>query len=268
MSNVEADRQLMRTAYHEAGHAIAAAVQGIKVEEASIIPTTGTRYSRGALGHCRCAKVGDDRESREKDVIVSLAGPVVDLRQRGLRPNPRWFKRRADPRRGGYDDWHRAYYRTRRIVESLGVPAIPRQTGEYLRWLFFRAQQLIDYDPHWRAVGYLASELYDRKTVGNREVVQALAAGRDRALNAVRGQLETCHGIRNTTSDAFTLDRLLTALDDCTSGRRKSEAVAKELDRERLRWWFSPGGGQDRAEVEYRKQQERRRADDAEKGEG
>jgi hypothetical protein len=235
--------ELWSIAYHEAGHAIAAAALGVAVEEVSIVPDP----ERHNLGHCRPADCGRDRDGREKDVIITLGGPAVDDLRGVRRPDPHWFNRKAHPRRGGtYDDWHRAYSGTRALLLELRPDDFtvirgdidPREVSIYLRWLYERARLLIAAEHNWLAVAILARRLVREKTLGNREVREAYGAGKGLTRQETVRHLRRLNVLSRYDASAYSLERLLAARDDCDSGRRKPSAVRKELDKEWWDWWW------------------------------
>ena len=181
--NTTVDPELLSTAYHEAGHAIAAAALGVKVQLVTIVPDP----ERKTLGHCLPAPLGQGRDDRETDSIILLAGPAVDHLREGTRPDAHWFNRKTHPRRRGLraDDWHKAYWRARQLTEMVCVPAGPQQVSAYLRWLYTRTRDFIVYDPHWRAVEILARRLVSAKTLENRQVREAYRSGRRQSRRRV-----------------------------------------------------------------------------------
>lgn len=73
-------------AYHEAGHAVAARVQGLDVPYVTLLRTSGT--SRASAQHESAAWIARDADratrvsALEKDAIVFLAGPAAQRRHR------------------------------------------------------------------------------------------------------------------------------------------------------------------------------------------
>jgi hypothetical protein len=223
---------LWATAYHEAGHAIAAAALGVAVEQVTIVPDLNS------LGRCRHARLGDDREGRERNAIIYLAGPAVDDLRGLRRPDPRWFNPKTNnPRRCWSGDFNGAQAQAYWLTQLVCLPSGPKQVGDYLRWLYRRARNLMDYDPHWMAVGILARRLMREKTLGGREVRQALGAARGVSRQQAVRRLRRL-GALEYRDEAFSLERLLTALEECESGRRKPSAVGKELGSEWWHWWW------------------------------
>jgi len=65
------DERLRRAAFHEAGHAVVARALGLTVEAASI------REDRTTAGRVRF-RVGGDRRSAEREIVVLLSGGVAE----------------------------------------------------------------------------------------------------------------------------------------------------------------------------------------------
>ncbi len=86
-------KQLTATAYHEAGHPVAAIEVNLPVKEVSIIPNT----ERNSLGQCSEPKAPRwlldaeydvslrVRDRLERMMIVLLAGPIAEARWTGRR---------------------------------------------------------------------------------------------------------------------------------------------------------------------------------------
>jgi ATP-dependent Zn protease len=77
--------QCEATAYHEAGHAVAALVYGLAVRAATIIPAPGVTRSVGHANPSRGIQLDFDdspraRRRAETSIIVCLAGPAAQRR--------------------------------------------------------------------------------------------------------------------------------------------------------------------------------------------
>jgi hypothetical protein len=221
----EVDPDLWFVALHEAGHAIAAAAQGVTVEVVTIIPDV----DRDTLGHCLPARLGEERDDREKEIILTLAGPAVDESVNHRQPDHRWFSGRARPR--SLDDWGKAYGQAKLLTERVCLPESPRQVGAYLRWLYDRARHLVAHDPNREAIGILARRLVREKTLGNQAVREAYGSGKGVSRRRTVRCLRDLDVLRHDDG-SFPLDRLLAALDECESGRRRPWTVRKELEKE------------------------------------
>jgi hypothetical protein len=179
-NQIEVTPELWETAWHEAGHAVAALVLGRSVIEVTVVPSEN-RY-RPDLGHCRHDPVffdprslpplgAGDRERLEEETIISLAGPAVSSEKlrcpKGM-PSP-WR----------YDDWAQAYRKADHLARSLCVPYSRAGTKQYLVWLYGRAKAIIYHKPHWEAVRSVAKALVARRTLGHEETLAAYHAGLD-----------------------------------------------------------------------------------------
>ena len=149
--------QLQRTAYHEAGHAVAACVMRHRFTRVTIEPEEDT------LGKVNCARVPTyapdvDRETStrvqtEKRVIVYLAGLIAEQTAAGCA-----FR---GPGLSG-DDLQKAYSYAGHMCGD------DAETEAYVAWLWERTRLLVTFEPNWTVVEALASELMKRKTIGER----------------------------------------------------------------------------------------------------
>jgi hypothetical protein len=230
--------ELWTTAHHEAGHAVAAAVLGVGVEEVGVVPEVEDERLV-SLGHCRMGDYGEGRDGDERNVLITLAGPAVDD-LRGYPPDRRWFRRTTRPRRSAlFDDWRHAFWVALRLAEAAGERS-PRLASVFLRFLYDRARLLVGREPNWRAIEMLAHRLVRERTVGGGAVRQVLGAARGLARQEAVRKLRRLDVLPHGPN-AFTLDRLLRALDECESGRRNRSAVRKELRGEWFAWWYREG---------------------------
>jgi hypothetical protein len=147
---------LKATAYHEAGHAMAAWQLEIPLGKGKHVLSIVTDGS--AQGHCQyknmlsCHNIdvsptGGDRLKMERMAIVKLAGLVAQRRHRpsSLRS---WQ---------GSSDFHSAVGLVSCFTGS------DRETEAYLNLLQIRAEQIIDRPHVWECVEALASTLLERK---------------------------------------------------------------------------------------------------------
>jgi ATP-dependent Zn protease len=135
------------TAYHEAGHAIAALALGRPVERVSVLP------DRERLGWCHFGKAvfrpSEDRVERE--ALIGLAGLA------------------AEALRTGSYGWEEAT-RDLRYVRTLTRPRAgsDRQAERLEKRLLAKAEHLLSRPAHWRAVERLAAELLRLGVVSGR----------------------------------------------------------------------------------------------------
>lgn len=67
--SVPLEQQIIRTAYHEAGHLVVAAIQNLKLRSEGLAVDT-----RGEGLACYCKQVGDSDEKRESIVVATFSG--------------------------------------------------------------------------------------------------------------------------------------------------------------------------------------------------
>jgi hypothetical protein len=180
--DVEVTPELRDTAWHEAGHAVAALVLGRAVIEVTIVPSNGRCGPR--LGHCRHhphffnhflrsqPPLGPgDRERIEEEIIISFAGPVAS-----------WAKARIPkgmPRWGRHDDWANAYRCADHLARTFCVPYSRAETHQYLLWLYRRATALLAHEPHSEAVRSVTRALIANRTLDKEATLAAYNAGLD-----------------------------------------------------------------------------------------
>ncbi|OAI54017.1 hypothetical protein AYO44_03805 [Planctomycetaceae bacterium SCGC AG-212-F19] len=135
------DRTL--TAYHEAGHAIAAVGMGVKVLRIHI-------HQRGrSAGRCEHAPCSTDAEG-----VILCGGPAAEFQVSG-----RWNWLTADG-----SDWKR--------LDALTASMSYRQTCQWRDQRLQEARQLVA--DNWGAVEWLAGELLRRGEVDGAEIEQNL----------------------------------------------------------------------------------------------
>jgi ATP-dependent Zn protease len=126
------------TAYHEAGHAVAALALGRPVAGVSI------RARRERLGTCAFGKAvfRPSEDWLEREALISLAGLA------------------AEARRTGAYAWDAACEDLRYAEELAEQRAGDRRrAARLLRRLLAKAEHLVSRDDNWRAVERLAAEL-------------------------------------------------------------------------------------------------------------
>jgi hypothetical protein len=176
--------RLQATAYHEAGHAVAAYLRNRRFTSVSIVAEHET------LGQCvfgnQPGVIELDAESyrRTRDrietlIMVALAGVLAECQLTG-RHN--W--------RGAHADLHDA------TDYASYVTGDEQELNAYLRWLWERTRNLLSARPHWAAVKALAAELLASRRIGERRARQLIAgaltrsaAGRSRGTHAVHSRL-------------------------------------------------------------------------------
>lgn len=163
---------LERVAYHEAGHAVAAALLHTHMRSASIIPNN-SQGSLGHVGHHRWGKETPDvydsaRIDRrlEQHIITVLAGPEAERKLFG-RYN----------RVGASSDFDTAadlaLYRT---------GGDPKEATLIIRWLAHRTRTLVGLETNWRLIEAVAKALMEHRRLSGqrvREIVGRTRLGDD-----------------------------------------------------------------------------------------
>jgi hypothetical protein len=172
--------RIERTAYHEAGHAVAAYLRRLRFTNISIIP------DRGTLGRCEFSEapviidlkthsIARARRRIETLIIVSLAGIVAEHLLTG-RHN--WRGAQADLQ----DAARYAAY----------VTGSDDELGAYLRWLSEHTKMLLSAPPCWLAVRQLAAVLIEDRRLGERRaraiIAEALKRGAPRPKRRTRAR--------------------------------------------------------------------------------
>ena len=164
------------TAYHEAGHAIAAWSLGYRPTAASIVPTA---ESEGQVRHenpfpgITLEVDGSDmaRLKVERAIIICLAGPIAQKRYR----HTSWRR------------WHGAADYAKATDLALRVCGSSKIANAFLKWLDLRAKSLIE--DHWDAVERIAMELLKRGTLAHEEIASlVLGQQSDRSVDSVKAQ--------------------------------------------------------------------------------
>ncbi len=158
------------TAYHEAGHAVAAYVVGRRVREISIV-ADGDMLGHVAYWpwpdsfHPDYETDGKTRRMVESGIITSLAGPVAEALFRGRH------------------NWRGANSDTRQAVDLASyMCGGAEETGAYIGWLFWRARTILSLPEHWAAVQALAGDLLEQRRIGTqraRQIIKMAIYGRE-----------------------------------------------------------------------------------------
>lgn len=152
--------QLWATAYHEAGHAVAAVHLGVGIGRlgVSIVP------SDGAAGTCHTNKTFSGspdahttdrmRLGAEKRAIILFAGPAAQ----------RKYRSSSVRNYHGHSDRHGAVDLMNCFVGS------NRELEAYINWLRIRAEQLVAIPFAWKTIEAVAAALFERKHLTAQEV--------------------------------------------------------------------------------------------------
>lgn len=136
------------TAYHEAGHAVAALALDRPVVKVSIRP------DRDRLGICFFGKavIRPSEDWLEREVLIALAGMAAEARHTGA----------YDPAGAARD----LRYARRLAVQRAGSE---RQAERLERRLLAKAEHLLDQSTHWPAVQRIAAELLRAVEISGRQ---------------------------------------------------------------------------------------------------
>jgi len=155
--------RLERTAYHEAGHAVAAYLRHLRFTSISIVPSGGT------LGRCEFSEAGMTiefdvrtmaraRRRVETLIVVSLAGVIAE---NVLTGRNNW--------RGAHADLHDAARYASYVTGS------EDEMGAYVRWLWEHTRMLLKAPPCWLAVRRVAAALLHDHRIGERRARAIIA---------------------------------------------------------------------------------------------
>lgn len=155
--------ELKALAYHEAGHAVVSAYEGLRPSKATIVADGDVLGS--VAGPSRRAKSGSDKERArfEKDVVVLLAGPIAEVRFSGTRRSKFAAK-----------DHEQAVWRIQSFESDEKVQKA------WLAYLEERAQAWIW--RHWRCwneIKLVAAALLERRSLNGREILELRLSAED-----------------------------------------------------------------------------------------
>ncbi len=162
---------LESTAYHEAGHAVAAYYRYYPFKHVTVIPDE----TAGSLGHILYRPLRSFKNIEfditptlakriEDKVVISLAGGIAQ----------RKFHKR------GYWSYHTSSDNQSAVDLALRVNGTTEAADAYLHWLYICARQLVEC--HWKDICAVANELKGHKTISHEDV--------DRAIHIASGQTE------------------------------------------------------------------------------
>lgn len=166
-------KELMCTAHHEAGHAIAAHFQDIRFRHATIKPNE----SKNSLGHVLFKGLSKSiftaldygeisptkRAHIEKYIICDFAGGIAERKHRGR-----------------YNHIGRTKDMENAMDLALAISGNRQETEAFLNWLHHRAINLID--KYWWAVEDVAQALLASTHLTEAEVKQVIYDGSARQL--------------------------------------------------------------------------------------
>jgi len=160
-TNLKKMADLEATAYHEAGHAVAAFQLGIRIGRrgVSIIPAKDGSLGlvdilKGFRGRPDIMTSDRMRLGAEKQAIVSFVGEIA---QRKFRP-------RSVRRDHGWSD----RYKTTDLMGYF--VATDKELRAYLKWLHIRAELFVSSPYNWSLIEAVAAMLLERKRLSAEEV--------------------------------------------------------------------------------------------------
>lgn len=183
----ETEQQLQATAYHEAGHAVMALLLKKRFSMATIEPGEDflgmVAYSGLQAWESRTELLeygsfddlgARDRSFLERDIMVSLAGPVAEAIYLGA----------ADVavHLGGRGDYQK-------ILDLVTRFMAPDEAQPYVKWLEERAKTRLENPISWRGVTAVAECLLEEKTLTRNRVKSAVAADLDEWKRGLINQL-------------------------------------------------------------------------------
>lgn len=165
------ENPLLATAYHEAGHAVAAVLLKRRFQMISILPDGESEghVSLSGLGKVQSEVPVEARTRRklEREILIYLAGPTAEALGTGTRELLI-----------NHTDLNEAVALADHLTTS------PREADAYLHWLGLRAEALIRPPGPWAAVQTLATALLERQQLGYRRARQIIREALDQSRAA------------------------------------------------------------------------------------
>ena len=163
--------KLKKTAYHEAGHAVAAFILRKRFKKISIIPNP-YENSLGRLSGCgwksnlnpEFDEDGRLRHMVETQIIIFLAGPVAEAKLTGRYNHI-----------GASKDYEGA------VLYASYVTGSSEETSAYINWLLEKTKNILSIY-RWDAVELLAGELIKRREIGYKTTREIIRKGLDGPL--------------------------------------------------------------------------------------
>jgi len=172
MSRSPTESALRATAFHEAGHVVAAWRRGLKVYGATIVPAPGIAGKVEHANPLHGIRLEFDgsaraRQRAEAAIIVCLAGPEAQRRHR-----PRSWR--------SYHGWH-DHERAADLASSVNESG--EAANAHLKWLEIVTRD--ELATLWPFVETIAAALVDRQTLTAAEILAEITR-RDRAPHSRR----------------------------------------------------------------------------------
>jgi len=163
---------LESTAYHEAGHAVAAFMHDIRFRHVSIVPSNDGE----SLGRLLCNSLGRrfrpdleltpaTRWRLERHVLMDLTGPAAETKFTGQRNN-----RGAVGDMSGATDLASYLHFDVKVVDA------------YLTYMQYRAKAFVEWNTAWMGIESLAKELLEKRHVPERGALEAIRRGMDKGV--------------------------------------------------------------------------------------
>ena len=159
MNQKKATRRTL-TAYHEAGHAVAAYLLRKKFRYITVRPDGDYE---GYMRHRRYTGYEQikSRSASEKEIMVSLAGGAAIYLLTGRRD-----------RLGALVDHHKAMDLAENICASR------RECKAFVNWLYVRIEGILRVQANWHAVESLAEELLTQETISYKKAAGLIKAAK------------------------------------------------------------------------------------------
>jgi hypothetical protein len=162
----------LSTAFHEAGHVVAAWSRGLKTHSATIIPTPGFRghtlHANPWRGIRRNSTLPSIRDRAESAIVVQLAGPEAQRRH-----SPRSWRSHH-----GASDFEDAF------DAAMGLSSSSEAAHAYLDWLAIVTRDEIT--TLWPQVETVAQALVARQTLSAAEIKVLLVGAPDTSVAALQ----------------------------------------------------------------------------------
>jgi hypothetical protein len=149
------------TAYHEAGHIVAAHVLGYSLGKATIVPEDGVHGTASHANPLYRKNIEWDDSPRvqrlvEHSMLIAIAGPLAQKRHA---PRSHW-------RKGAQNDFH--HY----VDLLIRMEGNAKVRDKYQEYVWAKAEALIA--KNWRLIDQLAHTLMQRGTMKRKEILEVL----------------------------------------------------------------------------------------------
>ena len=177
--NKKMSKEILNTAYHEAGHAAAFIFLDLKFKIVSIEPkneslgrVTGRVLSKRTLKALEFATTVINKDKIEKDLIIDIAGPIAEAKFKGR------FNHLA-----ASADYHKISDFLFRIFENQQL------ITAYYNYIFLLAKNIIDRRDTWNYIETLARTLIEKRTMTYNECMQLYYEAYQKLMESDNGNL-------------------------------------------------------------------------------